>query len=311
MFKIYPKSSFDRFGDDLIELVLSYISFEDCFQYKCVSKQWKYLLFNKQNQIFINDCNYRYINVNVENKRIEFIRSIDNENKFKAIELVLKNCPNITSIFIRLPENQRHINKVFELIIKYCNKLNEIEFSTNGLTLNTIEKFCHKFGSKMKKNDFNNRKLTDIDTILNKFYKLCPNLTHLYVRRLTNAFNENEVLYKNFKSIEFIYFSEDKRRLEALIKSNKNSLQSIKVNIGFEVNESDLKVLFKSIESVPNLKCFSLNVISNITITSFIGNIGLKLIKFKYNSSSKTTKVLNFVKTINKFEKSFANNNSL
>ena len=41
---MYSKSSFDRFGDDLIELVLSYISFEDSFQYKCVSKQWKYLL---------------------------------------------------------------------------------------------------------------------------------------------------------------------------------------------------------------------------------------------------------------------------
>ena len=46
MCEIYSKDSFERFGDDLTELVLSYISFEDCFHYKCVSKQWKRLIFN-------------------------------------------------------------------------------------------------------------------------------------------------------------------------------------------------------------------------------------------------------------------------
>ena len=54
----------------------------------------------------------------------------------------------------------------------------------------------------------------------------------------------NEVLYKNFKSIEFNYFSEDKTRIEAFIKSNKNSLQSIKVNVFLDVNESEIKVIF-------------------------------------------------------------------
>jgi len=54
MTSIYSKECFERFGDDLTEVLLSYISFEDCFQYKCVSKQWKHLLFNKQNKLIIN-----------------------------------------------------------------------------------------------------------------------------------------------------------------------------------------------------------------------------------------------------------------
>ena len=53
MTSIYAKSSFDRFGDDLIELVLSYIPFEDCFHFRCVSKQWKRLIFNKQKDLDI------------------------------------------------------------------------------------------------------------------------------------------------------------------------------------------------------------------------------------------------------------------
>ena len=62
----------------------------------------------------------------------------------------------------------------------------KISFQPHSLTLNTIETFCHKFGSKLKKIDFNdmNILLTESDTILSQeFYKFCPNLTHLFVRR--------------------------------------------------------------------------------------------------------------------------------
>ncbi|CAG2115582.1 unnamed protein product [Medioppia subpectinata] len=38
------KDSFDRFGDDLCEELLSYLSFEDRFRWECVSKQWQRVL---------------------------------------------------------------------------------------------------------------------------------------------------------------------------------------------------------------------------------------------------------------------------
>src|SRR5882757_9040973 len=95
---IYSKESFDRFGDDLIELVLSYIPFEDSFQYKCVSKQWKRLVFNKQNKLIIK------IVFCFNKSKIKFIREEDNEYKFRAIEEIFKNCPNITSISVDLFE---------------------------------------------------------------------------------------------------------------------------------------------------------------------------------------------------------------
>ena len=61
MCEIYIKNSFERFGDDLTELVLSYISFEDCFHYKCVSKQWKQLIFNKQKHLNIRHKSENWI----------------------------------------------------------------------------------------------------------------------------------------------------------------------------------------------------------------------------------------------------------
>ena len=39
MKNVYRKNSFDRFGDDLTELIVSYLWFEDKVRLECVSKQ--------------------------------------------------------------------------------------------------------------------------------------------------------------------------------------------------------------------------------------------------------------------------------
>ena len=46
--KVYAKNSFDRLGDDLTELILQYLTFEDKVRLECVSKQWRRLVYNKQ-----------------------------------------------------------------------------------------------------------------------------------------------------------------------------------------------------------------------------------------------------------------------
>ena len=49
--KVYAKNSFDRLGDDLTELILQYLTFEDTVRLECVSKQWRRLIYNKQSVI--------------------------------------------------------------------------------------------------------------------------------------------------------------------------------------------------------------------------------------------------------------------
>ena len=51
---VYPKNSFDRFGDDLTELIVSYLCFEDKVRLECVSKQWRRLIYQKQIVIYLN-----------------------------------------------------------------------------------------------------------------------------------------------------------------------------------------------------------------------------------------------------------------
>ena len=143
------KSSFDRFGDDLIELVLSYIPFEDCFHFRCVSKQWKRLIFNKQKELII-----------LKESKIKFFNEDNNENKFKAIEVIFKNCPNIRSVEIedKLSDDfftADEVNEIFEQIIKYCHILHEIKtYFVDDLAVDTMNRFCNKFGSKLKSIEF-------------------------------------------------------------------------------------------------------------------------------------------------------------
>ena len=46
--KVYAKNTFERFGDDLAEEVLQYLTITDKVRLECVSKQWRRLVYNKQ-----------------------------------------------------------------------------------------------------------------------------------------------------------------------------------------------------------------------------------------------------------------------
>ncbi|CAG2117240.1 unnamed protein product, partial [Medioppia subpectinata] len=58
--KNYPKNSMDRFGDELSQVLVSYLSFDDRFRYECVSKRFRKTVFESVVDIDIND---RFINL--------------------------------------------------------------------------------------------------------------------------------------------------------------------------------------------------------------------------------------------------------
>jgi hypothetical protein len=51
------RDSFDRFGDDLCELILSYLEIYYTFYYQCVSKQWSRLIYNRQSTLTLGHVN--------------------------------------------------------------------------------------------------------------------------------------------------------------------------------------------------------------------------------------------------------------
>src|SRR5882757_504120 len=87
----YPKDSFDRFGDDLCGLVLSYLSLKDSFRYECLSKQWMRTVFTNRSAIDVEEYSAN---------EWEIYDKYPHKTKIdrKTIELVIKKCLNITSI---------------------------------------------------------------------------------------------------------------------------------------------------------------------------------------------------------------------
>src|ERR1700743_1045931 len=108
---IYSKHSADRFGDDLCEVLLSYLSFEDRFRCECLSKQWQRLVYKTLNVLKIGDEYYDWIAIN-----------------FNALVVILKKCTNITQIDTKFTEIAYFLHLI-QSVEKHCNHLNGIQFT--------------------------------------------------------------------------------------------------------------------------------------------------------------------------------------
>src|SRR5882757_7873233 len=85
------RQSYDRFGDDLCEVLLSYMSLEDRFRYECLSKQWQSLVYKTQTDLIVDDKHFRHFGDN----------SYDSQRFQRFIQSVVKKCPNVSYIEIR------------------------------------------------------------------------------------------------------------------------------------------------------------------------------------------------------------------
>ncbi|CAG2167894.1 unnamed protein product [Oppiella nova] len=101
----YPKDSFDRYGNDLCEVILSYLSFKDSFRFECLSKQWQRSVFTSRHIFSVSD---------IMPKKSQFneIKTIT-DNGWKALESVVKKWTHITDIHIDIDSQDMERNFEF------------------------------------------------------------------------------------------------------------------------------------------------------------------------------------------------------
>jgi hypothetical protein len=189
----------DRICDDLCEVLLSYLSFEDKIRFECVSKQWRKLIFNKQYIIKI----YRYP---IQKKNI--FKALWNERhefNVKAFESVLKKCKFVNDInFWNNDNNDITYEIILKLIIKYCYYLKSITLCFGLINDKLIEKFGLKFGQKLSHILYYGCSGVQQDIHIHKFKKLlrlCPNLVEINCD-LSYFVDENELLVPKLSKIE-------------------------------------------------------------------------------------------------------------
>ena len=108
------KDSMLRFGDDLTELILSYLTLEDKIRLECVSKQWQRLVFNKQFEFGMN-----FIQA-MKDKRSHWTMK-------QMLESLLKKCPNIMKAELITTFSMKK-SEVLPLIGRYCPRIKSLVY---------------------------------------------------------------------------------------------------------------------------------------------------------------------------------------
>ena len=105
-----------RFGDDLTEEILQYLTFEDKLRLECVSKQWQRLVFNKQFELELD---------RPEEEWNLFPQQYNNQ-LIEQIKLVLKKFSKVT----KLISHNWFIgdNDVLSVFGQYCPPLKSLQW---------------------------------------------------------------------------------------------------------------------------------------------------------------------------------------
>ena len=150
----YSKLSFDRFGDDLTELIISYLPIKEKFRFECLSKRIQSLIFNKQAKLILTSDQ-------TETNRIRIRNTIRVNNPMiginKRLESVLIKMNALTNIEIIgdtfVSPYGIDLNEVLLLLANNCRHLNSLvilNISISNVSDQTITYFGQRCGNKIK-----------------------------------------------------------------------------------------------------------------------------------------------------------------
>jgi hypothetical protein len=265
------RESFDRICDDLCELIVSYLLFEDKIRFECVSKQFQRLVYNKQNSIKINEKYFFFFKTKISIQRLLFDNQISGKFDYKAFESLLKKCKFITKISIDSHfESGDHL---IELIARYCPHLKSIKFDFSSVSQKSMIDFGLNCGQKLETIEFLSPEQSG-ETI-KSLLKLCPNLLTLINIK---AFDSLDSLVPKLTKVKNLFLTEGKF-MDILVNKYQNSLKSFEINIienNININESKQKLLLRQISSFKSLQELYLMFICFESTPDLIKSIALK-----------------------------------
>ena len=308
--KVYSKNSFDRFGDDLTELILQYLTFEDKIRLECLSKQWQRCVYQRQFVITIALYNFGCKN---SLKQVLTKTGTDGRKQLNEqhLESVLKKCPNIEEVHLCLEVN----SSVLSLIGRYCPNIKSLTyvyinvekslefFSSYGHKLEVL--YLYKMLIRVNQLEDNTEKDNEM---LNSFLKFCPNLkTISFPRESYPLFKDIKILPK-LKEIYYLRInSENVNQMKLLSDKYSKTLKTLFVSL-IDLTDEELKTCIECIARFENLKELILSI-SAPEITqpiddclSLIGQKCNKLLKLQFTDFSSTTKSNQFFKAITEFK---------
>ena len=251
MTQTYSKSSFDRYGDDLCELILGYLSFSDKIRVECVSTQFCRSVYKNQYELSIDDKFFAKL------KRTD---TLGNEwTDIKSFKTFVKKLSSLKRLTIKYNTFWCKFSKflqIIELTLKYCKYLNEIEINFIHITDEKANKLFRKFGPKLTKIVFSSMENLSFDrTFCINNLNHCVNLQELNIMNIERIFHgKNNCLVHNLKKVTFLYFNWDIDAIEKFIECNKHSLESVEVYFPRFIQPIPLSIFMTQLTKLKQLR---------------------------------------------------------
>ncbi|CAG2175233.1 unnamed protein product, partial [Oppiella nova] len=179
----YSKDSFDRFGDDLCQLLLSFLPFEEHFRRECLSKQFQRCLHNSIKVLTITDTLFAKMSAKSGSFGTDILTDI------------IKKCPNIQTIdcYHILRYKSDHMRPLLSAIDglsdDYCRRLTRIDVwfaFIDDSVINWVQRFAPKLQTLGVRHENP------------QYLEYCHHLRHLRVQTLTDVFTpDNRLMAKN------------------------------------------------------------------------------------------------------------------
>ncbi|CAG2102292.1 unnamed protein product [Medioppia subpectinata] len=239
--QIYAKNSMDRFGDDLYEVLLSYLPLEDRFQCECVSKQFQRTVFVSVVDITLSD---------------RFIQRLLNEKRsvVQMLATFAIKCPNIQTIDCRgiTKDYEKRVPEVLGILRDYCRRLRDIScnFGANS------RQMMATFGPLV----------TRIDDIHcdgdSKALTHCHRLSQLKIHSFHGIFDTlyNISCVKNIRKFELIsQMYLDYRLLSPFVAANQ-SIESLTVESSYFEDEESVREMYRQLSRLTQLRELTLEL---------------------------------------------------
>ena len=238
----WSRDSFNRFGDDLSGLLLSYLPFEDKIKFECVAKQWQRLIFIKQIALIIDDNPLNSSPNNLWQLLLaEDARSLD-MNRFKSL---LTKCPNLVIIDMK---SVIVTGEGLDLIAEHCQRLDTLSIRLNTLSDEEIGRFGEKCGPKLK-----SLFMIGYKRLADQLLAFCPNLRQLNYDHILGHIVLPELTPK-LHSIQTCVYINDRdfdKSFQSLVGGYKRQLRDLRLEIfNEEANHDNQMSSYDKIEFI-------------------------------------------------------------
>ncbi|XP_054165669.1 uncharacterized protein LOC128963196 [Oppia nitens] len=145
--QLMSRQSFSRFGDDLAQLILSYLPIDAKFRHQFLSRQFRRVLFDTQTDLRFDDKLVENFGLKKLNRDVHLF------------EAIVKKCPNITRIVLDYKYLPDLTNYYMYLMIKHCHRLKHLTVGYNSecsgrlmdsLSRSYVKRFFRTFAVQLK-----------------------------------------------------------------------------------------------------------------------------------------------------------------